>query len=76
MSLSYYLDEFSKENPSVSYIIDTEGTILASTDQKQIGTSLTNEKRNALTQNRETSHISYNECEIISAPVHNQVCRL
>lgn len=71
--LSYYLDEFSKENPSVSYIIDTEGTILASTDQKQIGTSLTNEKRNALTQNRETSHISYNECEIISAPVHNQL---
>lgn len=71
--LSYYLDEFSKENPSVSYIIDAEGTILASTDQTQIGTSLTNEKRNALTQNRKTSHISYNECEIISAPVHNQL---
>ena len=71
--LSNYLNTFSEGNPSLSYIINSEGVVLSSTDKKQIGGSLSNEKLHAITQNLRLSHFSYDKCEIISTPVHNQL---
>ena len=67
--LSNYLNTFSEGNPSLSYIINSEGVVLSSTDKKQIGGSLSNEKLHAITQNLRL----YDKCEIISTPVHNQL---
>lgn len=71
--LSYYLNRFPTDNPSLSYIVDTEGIILSSTDEKLLGTSLPNEKLNAIANNMKAAHFSYDNCEVISVPVHDQL---
>ena len=71
--LSYYLNRFPTDNPSLSYIVDTEGIILSSTDEKLLGTSLPDEKLNAIANNMKAAHFSYDNCEVISVPVHDQL---
>jgi two-component system, sensor histidine kinase YesM len=71
--LGYYLNRFPTDNPSLSYIVDTKGIILSSTDEKLLGTSLPDEKLNAIANNMKAAHFSYDNCEVISVPVHDQL---
>lgn len=71
--LGYYLNSFPADNPSLSYIVDTKGIILSSTDEKLLGTSLPDEKLNAIANNMKAAHFSYDNCEVISVPVHDQL---
>lgn len=69
--LSSYLNQFSADNPSLSYIVDSKGIIVSSTDQKQIGTSISRQKLDMITQNTESARFTYDNNEVISAPVNN-----
>ena len=69
--LSSYLNQFSTDNPSISYIVDTEGIIVSSTDKNQIGTAISENKLDKITQNTNSAHFSYDKNEIISVPVNN-----
>lgn len=69
--LSSYLNQFLPDNPSISYIVDTEGIIVSSTDKNQIGTAISSNKLDRITQNTNSAHFSYDKNEIISVPVNN-----